>query len=164
MRDLMEETSKLIIGSDYELLTEMAYPPSKVYTTIDSRAQGELLTHLILCFVYGRTKKYNKTIHHWASEISGILHKIWKLSTTNKYPTYDNLMKKCYYTWSDCLDEWIPSELNNVVNEYGAIPEYDIEDVKRRIYDYYSWLYKKLSANGVVDANEIIGKVQDLSK
>ena len=152
-----EELEKL---TEEEILLEMAYKLSKILNTIDRQAQDKCLTYSILCFVYG--SKYEKDIQQWTSEIYSFMPRCWKDQNTNKYPTKDTLMENCYYTWADCLNEWIPVILKNLENKYGPAPDYNIEKVKQAIYEYYDWAFDKFSTKGSLISSEVIEKVQEI--
>ena len=146
--------------TEEEMLLEMAYKLSKIVETIDKQAQDKCLDHLVLCFVYG--KKYKDTRHHWSSEICAFMPRCWKDSNTNKFPDKEILLNKCYYTWSDCLDKWIPAILKDFSVEYGDIPLYDIDNVKSAIAEYYDWAFSIFSTDGKLVSKDVSNKIEEL--
>ncbi len=157
---LIRETIKQILKEEYSLKTEMARSLKAELNRIDNLAENIIYEHLLKCFLY--RSKHISTLHHWESEIYANLHFVSKVKTTNNYPTYEQLMKNCFYTWSDTIKDRLKYYIIEFNKQYGNNDDINEDDILDLTTEYFSWLFKKLSTDGAVTSDEVYEQVDDL--
>ena len=159
-KDLLEETIRRILEEEYSLKTEMARPLKEILDKIDNISENVVYEHILKCLAY--RNKYKYTLNHWENEIYSNIHQISKVKSTNKYPTYKQLMNNCFYTWSDTIKDFYDKKIHDLEMEYGKIDTLTSQQVFDITSEYFKWLFDKLSSEGIVTKDEVFIKLDNL--
>ena len=92
---LEQKTVIALIKESMELKLEMAYSLETICRKVDDKCEI-VNEHLILCFIF----RDNNYLDHWKSEVYSNLKRVYKLKSTNKYPTQKQLQDNCF-GWLD---------------------------------------------------------------
>lgn len=144
-----------IIKNLYEMADSKVHICDKL-----ERNREQIINHLICCYSMSDNNNYN----HWKTEIYAMLHIIPKLNTTNKYPSYNNLVKWDLNTWSDSLNDHLRSYISYIeYKENINLSNINKQDLTNYILEYFNWLYKSLSNTGDVTIQEVFNKIDELN-
>lgn len=119
---------------------------SKIFDDLEDKSE-EVFEHVLKVLMYPGHEAEN----HWVKEIYANLHKVSKLSSSNKFPKYADIMKHTWYIHEDMLRETVSA----LVIDYGATDQADTHLLYTACYDYFQWISKELSNRGVISKTEI---------
>ena len=109
--------------------------------------------HLLKIFYWSNAEEIN----HWINEVYSNLNRVYKVSSSKRYPKIDKLLSVLWYESADMMDDIIRTfieDANDPTNEkYNKLPNIKdnrISEVIEFCRKYYFALAEKLSESGNV--------------
>ena len=139
------------------LILGMSSPIDDVRRDV-TKASSQIIDELLRIVLYRKTE-YKTYIPHWYSRVYAYLDNIPTLKSSNKLPTYDQLMKWSWVCWGDSIEMKLPKNLQFLNKKYpNEVMTMDDLDVKYYLdvcEKYLTWLCQELSVSGNVTSEEV---------
>ena len=141
-----------ILKEKVEYLLELAQSWKDIVSYIRNR--WDITTnHLLKIFYWSSAEEIN----HWINEVYSNLNRVYKVSSSKRYPKIDKLLSVLWYESADMMDDIVRTfieDANDPTNEkYNKLPNIKddrISEATEFCRKYYFSLAEKLSENGNV--------------
>lgn len=138
----------------YIYIRSMSEAQSKIYDKVTAAA-SQIDMHIIKILSFPNSPY----VDHWMHEIWAFLNLVGKLKGSNKFPKAV-FIKRALSVYNDMLDSIIDIAQDD---ESGLIPiDVSLDEVKRCVTEYQSWLASELSAHGGVKQSDVKAKLKEI--
>lgn len=155
-----------ILKEKIEYLLELAQSWKDIVSYIRNR--WDITTnHLLKIFYWSNAEEIN----HWINEVYSNLNRVYKVSSSKRYPKIDKLLSVLWYESADMMDDIIRTfieDANDSTNEkYNKLPNIKddrISEATEFCRKYYFALAEKLSESGNVSNLWVKNTIHNLLK